>query len=160
MQPISEQVTSVYNLITWESIWTKTIERLHLYNRQTKRLYASRMERTPSKREQNNLMNSGGLNRFMAAQPRTYSPFLYDSSLAAHMLTVFKTSIMNIKTTNHNWHMQLYRSYINQSFHANIIKQFNHSTKLQMASLVWTESDYSYILRGASTTGVRLLFHI
>jgi len=38
----------------------------------------------------------------MACQPRTYSQFLYNSSLAAHMLTVFKTSLMNIKTTNNN----------------------------------------------------------
>ena len=76
-------------------------------------------------------MNSGGLNRFMACQPRTYSQFLYNSSLAAHMLTVFKISIMNIKTTNHTGLMQLQRPYINQSFHDNIIKQFNHSTKLQ-----------------------------
>ena len=28
-------------------------------------------------------MNSGGLNPFMAGQPRTYSQFLYNSSLAA-----------------------------------------------------------------------------
>ena len=68
----------------------------------------SALERTPNKREQNDLMNSGGgLNRFMAGQPRTYSQFLYNSYLAAHMLTVFKTSIMNIKTTNHTGHMQL-----------------------------------------------------
>ena len=33
--------------------------------------------------EQNNLMNSGGLNRFMAGQPRTNSPILYESSLAS-----------------------------------------------------------------------------
>ena len=50
----------------------------------------STLERTQNKREQNNLMNSGGLNRVMA-----------------HMLTVFKTSAVNIKTTNHNGHMQL-----------------------------------------------------
>jgi len=37
----------------------------------------------------------------------TYSQFLYNSSLAAHMLTVFKTNTMNIKTTNYNGHMQL-----------------------------------------------------
>ena len=67
----------------------------------------STLERTQNKREQNNLMNSGGLTRFMASQPRTYSQFLYNSSLAAHMLTVFKTSIMNIKTTNNNGYMQL-----------------------------------------------------
>mgnify|MGYP000464658198 FL=1 len=67
----------------------------------------SALERTPNKREQNDLMNSGGLNRVMAGQPRTYSPFLYNSSLAAHMLTVFKTSTMNINTTNHNGYMQL-----------------------------------------------------
>ena len=39
----------------------------------------SALERTPNKREQkqsNDLMNSGGLNRFMAGQPRTYSPLL------------------------------------------------------------------------------------
>ena len=65
------------------------------------------LERTPNKREQNDLMNSGGLNQFMASQPRTYSPFLYDSSLAAHTLTVFKTSTMNINTTKHNRHKQL-----------------------------------------------------
>jgi len=66
----------------------------------------SALERTLNKREQNDLMNSGGLNRFMACQPRTYSRFLYKSSLAAHMLTV---STINIKTTNHNGHkiMQL-----------------------------------------------------
>ena len=29
-----------------------------------------------------------GLNRVMASQPRTYSQFLYNSSLEAHMLTV------------------------------------------------------------------------
>jgi len=52
-------------------------------------------------------MNSGGLNRFMANQPSTYSQFLYNSSLAAQMLAVFKTSTMNIKTTNNNGHMQL-----------------------------------------------------
>ena len=67
----------------------------------------STLERTPNKREQNDLMNCGGLNRFMACQPRTYSQFLYNSSLAAHMLTVFKISIMNIKTTNHTGLMQL-----------------------------------------------------
>jgi len=67
----------------------------------------STLERTPNKREQNDLMNCGGLNRFMACQPRTYSQFLYISSLAAHMLTVFKTNTMDIKTTNHNGHMQL-----------------------------------------------------
>ena len=67
----------------------------------------SALERTPNKREQSDIMNSGGLHRFMAGQPRTYSQFLYNSSLAAHMLTVFKTSIMNIKTMNNNGHMQL-----------------------------------------------------
>ena len=67
----------------------------------------STLKRTQNKREQNNLMNSGGLNRFMASQPRTYSPFLINSSLAAHMLTVFKASTMNIKTTNNNGQMQL-----------------------------------------------------
>ena len=67
----------------------------------------SALERTPNKREQNDLMNSCGLNRFMACQPRTYSQFLYNSSLAAHMLTVFKTSTMHIKTTHRNGHMQL-----------------------------------------------------
>ena len=67
----------------------------------------SALEQTLNKREQNDLMNSGGLNWFMAGQPRTYSQFLYNSSLAAHMLTVFNTSAMDIKTTNHNWHMQL-----------------------------------------------------
>jgi len=36
-------------------------------------------------------MNSGGLNRCMAGQPRTYSSILYNNYLAAHMLTVFKT---------------------------------------------------------------------
>ena len=50
----------------------------------------SALERTPNKRGQSALMNSGGLNRVMA-----------------HMLTVFKTSAVNIKTTNHNGHMQL-----------------------------------------------------
>jgi len=43
----------------------------------------STLERTPSKMEQNDLMNSGGLTRVMASQPRTYSQFLYDSSLAS-----------------------------------------------------------------------------
>ena len=52
-------------------------------------------------------MNSRGLNLFMAGQPRTYSQFLCNSSLAAHMVTVFKTITMNIKTTNNNGHMQL-----------------------------------------------------
>ena len=65
------------------------------------------LERRPNKREQSDLMNSGGLNQFMAFQPRTYSQFLYNGSLAAHMLTVFKTNTMNIKTTNYNGHMQL-----------------------------------------------------
>ena len=37
----------------------------------------STMERTPSKTEQNDLMNSGGLNLSMAGHPRTYSPILY-----------------------------------------------------------------------------------
>jgi len=37
-------------------------------------------------------MYSGGL----------YSTFLYNSSLAAHMLTVFKTSTMDVKTTHPN----------------------------------------------------------
>ena len=64
----------------------------------------SALERTPNKREQNDLINSGGLTRFMACPPRTFSQFLYNSSLAAHMLIVFKTSIMNIKTTNNNGH--------------------------------------------------------
>jgi len=72
-------------------------------------LYASRMrvsalEGTPNKSD---LMNSGGLNRFMTVQPRTYSTFLNISSLAAHRLTAFKTSTMNIKTTIHYGHMQL-----------------------------------------------------
>ena len=67
----------------------------------------SALERTLYKREQNDLMNSWGLNRFMAGQPRTYSQFLYNSSLAAYMLTVFKTSTRDIKTTNHNGHKQL-----------------------------------------------------
>ena len=35
-------------------------------------------------------------------------------------------------------------SYSDQSFHIEIIKQFNHRSKLQMASLVWAASDYSY----------------
>ena len=48
----------------------------------------SALERTLYKREQNDLMNSWGLNRFMACLPRSYSSFLYNSSLAAHMLTV------------------------------------------------------------------------
>jgi len=52
-------------------------------------------------------MNSVGLKRVMASQPRTHSPILYSISLAAHMLTVFKTSTMHIKTTHHNGHMQL-----------------------------------------------------
>ena len=66
----------------------------------------SALERTP-KWSKNDIMYSGGLNRVMAGQPRTYSPFLYNSSLAAHMLTVFKTSTMNINTTKHNRHKQL-----------------------------------------------------
>ena len=66
----------------------------------------SALERTP-KWSKNDIMYSGGLNRVMAGQPRTCSQFLYKSSLAAHMLTVFKTSTMNIKTTNHNGHMQI-----------------------------------------------------
>jgi len=60
------------------------------------------LERTPNKREQKRPNEQWGLTRFMACQPRTYSQFLYNTSLAAHMLTVFKTSIMNIKTTNNN----------------------------------------------------------
>ena len=60
------------------------------------------LERTLIKREKNDLMKSGGLNRFIACQPRTYSQFLYNSSLVAHMITVFNTSTMDIKTTNHN----------------------------------------------------------
>ena len=68
---------------------------------------SSALERTLNKSEQNDLMNSGSLNRFMDNQPRTYSQLLYNSSLAGHMLSVFKTSTMNIKTTNHNGHMQL-----------------------------------------------------
>ena len=40
---------------------------------------------TKQKGAKNDLINSGGLNRFMASQPRTNSPFLYNSSLAAHM---------------------------------------------------------------------------
>ena len=67
----------------------------------------SALERIPNKRSKNDLLNSGGLNRFMACQPRTNFQFLYNSSLAAHMLTVFKTSTMNMKTTNNNGHMQL-----------------------------------------------------
>ena len=59
----------------------------------------SALERTPNKMEQSD--------QWMAGQPRTYSQFLYNRSLAAHMLTVSKTSIMNIKTTNNNGHMQL-----------------------------------------------------
>ena len=84
----------------------------------TKRIYASRIyvrgkERfclvTDTKQKGAKRPNEqwGGLNRFMAGQPRTYSQFLYNSYLAAHMLTVFKTSIMNIKTTNNNGLMQL-----------------------------------------------------
>ena len=65
------------------------------------------LERRLNKREKNDLMNSGGLNRFMACQPHTYSQFLYNSSLAAHMLTVLKTNTMTIKTTNNTGHMQL-----------------------------------------------------
>jgi len=89
---------------------------IHTINKQNGNIVAGYMqeerrgstfERTPNKREQNDLMNSGVLNRFMACQPRTYSQFLYTSSLAAHMLTVFKTSTVNIKTTNNNGHMQL-----------------------------------------------------
>ena len=67
----------------------------------------SAFDRTPNKREQSDRMNSGGLNRRITCQPRTYSPIPYNSSLAAHMLTVFKTGTMNIKTTNNNGHMQL-----------------------------------------------------
>ena len=33
-----------------------------------------------------------------------YNQFLYNSSLAAHLLTVFKTITLNIKTTNHKGH--------------------------------------------------------
>ena len=75
------------------------------YMREERR--GSALDWTPNKREQNDVMNSGGLNRFMAYQPRTCSQFLYNSSLAAHMLTVFKTNTMTIKTTNHTGHMQL-----------------------------------------------------
>ena len=64
----------------------------------------SALERTPYK---SNLMDSGGLHRFMTDLPRTYSQFLYNTSLAAQMLTVFKASTMYIKTTNHDGHMQL-----------------------------------------------------
>ena len=66
------------------------------------------LKRTPNKKEQNELMDSGGLTRFMTCQPRTYSQFLYNSPLVAHMLTVFKTSTMNIKTMNTYEHVQLY----------------------------------------------------
>jgi len=52
-------------------------------------------------------MNSVGLNRLMTSQVRTYSQFLYNSSLAAHMLTAFKTSTMHIKARQYNGHMQL-----------------------------------------------------
>ena len=97
---------------------------------------ASALKRTLNKREQHDLMNSGGLTRFMASQPRTYSPFLYNSSLAAHMLTVFKTSTMNIKTTNHNDICSYSDLILTKASTFEIIKQFNHSTKLQMASLV------------------------
>ena len=51
-------------------------------------------------------MYSGGLNRCMAGQSRN-TQFLYNSSLATQMLTVFKTSTMNINITNYNGHMQL-----------------------------------------------------
>ena len=75
------------------------------YMREERR--GSALDWTPNKREQNDVMNSGGLNRFMAGQPRTYSQFLYNSSLAAHTLTVFKTNAMELQTTNHNGHMQI-----------------------------------------------------
>ena len=65
------------------------------------------LEQTLNKGNKNDLIDSGGLNRFMAGQPRTYSQFLYNSSLAAHMLTVFNTSTTNIKKMHHNGHMQL-----------------------------------------------------
>jgi len=43
---------------------------------QEERRGGSALERTPNKREQNDLMNSGGLSRFMGGQLRTYSQFL------------------------------------------------------------------------------------
>ena len=67
----------------------------------------SALERTLNKREQKRPDEQWGFNRFMACQPCTYSPFLYNSYLTAHILTVFKTSIMNIKTTDNSGHMQL-----------------------------------------------------
>ena len=102
----------------------------------------SALERTLNKREQSGPKNSRGLNRFMACQPHTYSPILYNSSLAAHMLTVLRQVqwTSNRRTTTDICSCP----YINQSFNVKIIKQLNHSTKLQMASLVWTVSDYSY----------------
>ena len=36
-----------------------------------------------TKGSKNDLMYNWGLNRYMAGQPRTYSPILYDSSLAS-----------------------------------------------------------------------------
>ena len=65
------------------------------------------LERTPNKIEQKQPSEQWSLSRFMACQPRTYSPFLYNCSLVAHMLTVFKTRTMNIKTTHRNGQMQL-----------------------------------------------------
>ena len=50
----------------------------------------SALERKLNKREQNELMNRGGFNIFMTSKSRTYSHFLYNSSLAAHILTVLK----------------------------------------------------------------------
>ena len=65
------------------------------------------LERTPNKIRQKQPSEQWGLTRVMACQPRTYSQFLYNSSLVAHMLTVFKTRTMNIKTTHRNGQMQL-----------------------------------------------------
>ena len=107
----SKQRDSVFNL--WLSIWwtkpilrndqkesivTKTTQRIHLYIRQTKRLNASRIFARGKERFRLGMDTK----QKGACQPRTLSQFLYNSSLAAHMLTVFKTSLMNIKTTNNN----------------------------------------------------------
>ena len=148
----------------WETtnMWVfellKTIERIHLYNRQTTRLYASiiftrRKERfrlgTYIKQKGTKRPNEQwGLNRFMACQPRIYSQFLYKSSLAAHMLTVFKTSTMNIKTTDICSYSDLILN--------------NLTTAPNFRWHPWSEQRVTtaIIFHGACTTRVRPLFHI
>ena len=67
----------------------------------------SALEWTLKKREHNDLLNCGGLNRFMAS--------------CSHANCIFKTSTLNIKTTAYNGHKELKRPYINQRFHVKMI---------------------------------------